>query len=158
MTQSQISLPRLGLYYLGIYVLMVAMVYAGLWAVEKYFSYTPGTNAMGLIVPVLAAMQVGTLWYNHTGTRPANGQAWAAAVMFVVITAVVSSLIATLAYRYGLLPELNELLAYDDAAMVFGIALAIAFVATLVLCRFGIWIGVRQAERLKQRMDAKSAK
>lgn len=158
MNQSPISLPRLGLIYLGFYLGMLVLVMLLFWALEYFFQFGSGNNSMGLIVPMLAAMQVGTIWYNRTGARPAGAVTWKASALFAAITFVVSGLLAVLLYSNGLLPELNGILNDTDGVMILAGIAAFMFVLVLLLCKGGLYWGARQAEKIQQRQNAKSAK
>ena len=152
------SLPRLGLIYAGIHLLISAAAFAVLFALEAFFAFSFDSNFLAVLIPMLAAMQVGQIWFNRTGTRPTNGFAWQAALLFALIAFGISMLLSAGIYAAGLVPQLRDMLADPQSRQIFAIVLAVLVVLLVLVCRLGFGMGARQAAKLKARLDAKSAK
>ena len=158
MTQSNMTLGRISLYFAGFYIGFTVLVFAICFALQAFFHYSLDSNVMGLIVPFVSAMQCGTLWFNKTGTRPANGFAWKAALSFAVIAIALSFALAAMMFSAGLLPELDGMRNDPDAVKILaGVAAAVG-VLLLLMCRLGFGMGAKQAARLKEKQGAKASR
>ena len=158
MSRSNMTLPRISLYFAGFYIGFTVLVFALLFAVEAFFQFTLDSNVMGLIVPFVSAMQCGTIWFNKTGERPANRLAWKAALIFALISVVISFAILAVTVSMGMFPELDGMRYDPDAAKIIAIVAAVMGVLLLLMCRLGFGMGARQAARLKEKQDAKAAR
>lgn len=90
--------------------LVVVAVMVGL--VMYFFpDMSDSSGAMGVLVPMIAAMQVGQLHYKRTGTALGGGFAWKAALACAVISIVISLAIAWLVVSLNVDPELSAMIA-----------------------------------------------
>ncbi len=158
MTQSNMTLGRISLYFAGFYIGFTVLVFAIFFALEAFFHYSLDSNVMGLIVPFVSAMQCGTIWFNKTGARPANGFAWKTALVFTLVAVAISFAIIAAMFSAGVLPELNDMLTDPQAVQIIGIVALVVGVLLLLLCRLGFGMGAKQAARLKEKQDAKAAR
>lgn len=158
MTQSNMTLGRISLYFAGFYIGFTVLVFAVLFALEAFFQFSMDSNVMGLIVPFVSAMQCGTIWFNKTGARPAGGLAWKSALCFAVIAVALSFALAAMMFSAGLLPELEGMRNDPDAVKIMAIVVAAVGVLLLLMCRLGFGLGAKQAAKLKEKQDAKAAR
>lgn len=157
MNHSHISFSKLGLIFTGLYLLIAALALALVIALEVFFNYTFDSNFLAGLAPMLAAMQAGSIWFNRTGTRPSNGVAWKAALMFALIALAIGIIVALGLYQAGMLPELKDLWLYPDGKTILAVVLGVTTLLVLLLCRFGFGLGARQAAKLKEKLDRKAA-
>lgn len=155
MTHSNASLKTLTLIFAGLYLLISAAVFLLLVALEMFFQFSFDSSAMGAIIPTLSAMQVGTIYFNRTGQRPQRGFAWKAGFSFAMTSILLSVVLFIVVYLLGLFPELDDMLR-DPAfiAILVGV-LVVLFLLLLVLCRFSFGFGARQAQKVKEKMQAR---
>ena len=158
MSQSNITLGRLSLYYAGFYIGFSVLVMALIAVIEIYFQIGFDGNAMGIIIPYVSALQCGTIWFNRTGTRPARGLAWKVGLIFTVISVILSLAIAAASISLGAFPELAEIRNDPNAMPILAAVIVGVGAFLVVVCRFGFGMGARQAEKLKQKQDAKAAR
>lgn len=154
---SPVSMPRLGLIFAGLYALIALLALAFIIALDTFLGYAFNGNFLSVLVPMLAAMQVGTIWFNRTGARPASGQSWKAALIFTAITLAINIGVALLLFQLGFLPEVKDLWLYPDAVQIMTIVMAVISVLVLLACRIGFGLGARQAAKLKEKQDRKAA-
>ncbi len=150
---------------LRIVLVFVATLVAGIVAVvvlyallESVMGWAPESSAMGLVLPVVAAMSGGQFWANREKAAPASGRLWAAALWSALATVILQAALVWLAIATDSLPGFSqaEALSADDRRILM-IALAGVAVLTLLLIRSGYWWGARTAVKQAERLAAKAA-
>lgn len=147
----------MGLIFAGRYALIAVLALAFIIALDVFLGYAFNSNFMSVLVPMLAAMQVGSIWFDRTGARPASGLSWKVALIFTAITLAINIAVALLVFQLGFLPEVKDLWLDPDALQILAIVIAIAGGLVLLACRVGFGLGARQAAKLKERQDSKAA-
>ena len=139
---------RYALTYAGL-CLLVTLAY---WALERWLGSAPGGNAMGIVVPFLAAMTTGQLYVVRAGQSPDKGTLWRWAALFWLVTMLISLALAGLANAGGALDgQFAEMLADPTGLNVLGAALAVMAVLLFFILRLGIGMGLRQGMRAARR-------
>ncbi|RJE84514.1 ABZJ_00895 family protein [Paracoccus onubensis] len=155
MTQSNASLKTLTLIFAGLYLLISVAVFLLLVALEMFFQFSFDSSAMGVVIPTLSAMQVGTMYFNRTGQRPQRGFAWKAGFSFALTSTLLGVAVFIAVYLLGLFPELDEMLREPASVAILAGILVVVSLLLSVLCRFSFGFGARQAQKVKEKMQAR---
>ncbi|MFV0297525.1 MAG: ABZJ_00895 family protein [Hyphomicrobiaceae bacterium] len=151
------SIPKLGLIYAAVLLGLLVLVSVVQWIAETFFHLSDVANSVGVLVPFLAAMQTGSIYFKKTGLRPSGSFCWKAAAIFSLISSAFTALLMELVLVNGLMPELDGYKTDPNAiTIILGIHAAI-FVLWLLLARLGFGWGLRQGERLKEARGRKGA-
>lgn len=155
---ARVSGARLTGMYLSLLVGGVLLVWLLFWLAERFFGVSPESGAMGVLVPVFAAMAVGQGWYQREGARPASGRAWAMAALWTLLTLAIQAGLLALAWQAGLLDELFRRGGpSDEDIRIFAMAMLGIGVLLVLAMRAMLWAAFRSAEKQAER-KAKTAR
>ncbi|GAB1364757.1 hypothetical protein MASR1M32_39930 [Rhodobacter sp.] len=150
---------KLTLQYLAFLIGGILFLWLLLWAAEEFLGVTPSSNAMGIVLPLVAAMAVAGLWYKKEGARPASGRAWGMALVWGVVTVALQLLLVYAAWKAGALAELiGSNGPTDEDRQMFAIVFAVLGVVQVLVLRLGLWLGFRGTAKQLEREAAKRAK
>lgn len=155
MEQSNVSLKTLNLIFAGLFVLFSAFAIILLVGLEMFFQFSFDSSAMGVIVPMLSAMQTGTIYFNRTGQRPQPAFAWKTGFCFTLTSLLISLAVFVAAYVFGLYPELDGMLNDPSFATILLVVLVVISLILWIICRFAFGMGARQAQKLKEKMQSR---
>lgn len=157
MTNPNVTLSRLTLLFVGIFLLVSVGILVAVIAVEMLFDLTFDNSAMGVIAPVVSAMQVGTIYFNRTGQRPAPSLSWRAGLAFSTVSLGLSIAVAVALYATGLLSEMAQI--GSDRTLMLAIAGFLVFVwlIQILACRFCFAWGAKQGEKLQEKIAKRNA-
>ncbi len=132
-------------------VVLALMMFAGVGA--------ESIGSVGWLAPVLAAMFAGQRYFKLAGTRPSNGHAWRASLVFLIVTVVMMVVlvvvIASFAGEQLSIPPLSDLINGPDAGVFFAIFGSVSVFLWLAL-RFSFSTGARQGSKQAERLSAKA--
>ena len=149
------SLSRISLYYLGIYLAATIGMICAVVALELLLNYSPSNAVLVVIVPLFAAGQCGTIWFRRSGARPDTRTAWAAALIFAAITIGSGFAISAALYAFGMSPEIDMLMADSSGRRIFAGTVVVASLVILLVCRFGFGFSAWMEQRQQLRRAAK---
>ena len=151
MSVNSISLGRLAVQYVLYYVLMLLAFAAIVWALATYANFTSSNSAMGVVIPMVAAMQAGQYYFTRTGQRPASGFSWRAALIFTFIAMILPITLAVLlilgAGTDMAIPGMPHNVSRQDQ-LIIAIILGVFALLFLLIHRWFFGMGARQAEKL----------
>ncbi|MDO5604870.1 MAG: ABZJ_00895 family protein [Paracoccus sp. (in: a-proteobacteria)] len=157
------SMGRLAVFYVIYHAFALVVLAAIFWAIDSYTSLDSSSSgsAMGILIPLLCAMQAGSHYYERTRTLPSKGFRWRVALMFTAIAIAISAALLWLWFSTGLLAEeLPELRNGMDSQFLMIAAGVLAFLAVVLLFvhRFAFGMGLRQGEKYLQAQQKKAAR
>ncbi|MBK4215542.1 ABZJ_00895 family protein [Paracoccus caeni] len=157
MTKADASLKSLTLHFAGLFILFTAVLIALLVALEVFLGFTMENNVMGLIIPIIVAMQIGTIYFNRTGQRPTPSFSWKAALSFATTSVVLSFVLIAVMYLLGLRPEIDALLAEPGSPPIILGVTAFLWLLLLLGCRFTFAAGAKQGQKLQEKTAKRKA-
>lgn len=130
---------------------MVVAFAAIVWALTTLANFNFSNSAVGIVIPMVSALQVGQYYFTRTGQRPASGLGWRAALVFTIIAIILPVSLAVLlilgAGSEFALPSMSGPVTRADQQLV-GIVLAGFGLLLLLTHRWFFALGARQAEKL----------
>lgn len=151
----RLSGAKLTAMFLAFLVGGILLVWLVFWLGERFFGFSPESNAMGLLVPIFAAMAVGQVWYQREGGRPASGRAWAMAVLWTLLTLAIQVGLLVLAWKAGLLAEMLGSSPTDEDLKIFALVLLGIGVFQVLAMRAMLWASFRGAAKQAERLAAR---
>ncbi|MFV0409039.1 MAG: ABZJ_00895 family protein [Paracoccus sp. (in: a-proteobacteria)] len=160
----QPSLMMIGALYFCFYVMGFAIAFGLLTVLASQTSLDPSGAGMGIVIPMMAALQCGAYYYRKTGQRPGRGYFWAAALVMFVVVLAVAAFQFWAALRLGLfegqIPGFSWSNPQDrNIVLIVG---AVVLCVVFVINAAGFWSGARgakkQVERRRLRAEKKAAK
>jgi len=153
---ARLSGARLTAMFLAFLVGGILLVWLLFWLAERFFGFSPESNAMGFLVPLFAAMGVGQVWYQREGGRPASGRAWAMAALWTVLALAIQIGLFVLAWKAGLLDGLfNRGGPSDEDLKIFALVMLGVGVFQFLALRVGLWAAFRGAAKQAERLAAR---
>ena len=152
LSPARLSGPALTLMYLAYLIGGLVFLVAVTWVAEVFFHFDLQSGAMGIILPMAAAMGVGGVWFQKEGGRPASGRAWRMAAVWTWITLALQAALVWLAWRSGALePLIGPGGPRDEDLRLFAIVFAGLAVLELLVMRLGLWAAFRGAAKRASR-------
>jgi hypothetical protein len=152
-----VSTLRLVLAYLAAFVGATVLFYIIIVVMAELFNVEFQNSAMGFIVAFVSANYVGQFWYSREANLPVKGRIWKITLLCALITLALSGLIFWGVYHLIGLDSQASLfsLSGDDATIIGGFVVGLVLLQVLVI-RFGIGMGLKQAAKLQAQKLAKS--
>lgn len=150
------STLRVVLNYFGALILGIVVYFVIVWIAEEYFNLQPSSNAMGIILVVIASVTAGSGLYTREQARPTSGRLWRLAIICAVATVILQTgIIALAAANTG-----DELIGQirNETPSTIAIFVAVVAVVDALLIRLGLWLGVRQGVKIEVAKALKAEK
>jgi hypothetical protein len=151
-----VSPLRLVLAYLAAFIGATVLFYVIIVVMAELFNIEFKNNAMGFIVAFVSANYVGQFWYSREKNAPTKGRVWKITFLCALITLALSALIFWGVYQLIGLDGQGNLfsLSGGDATIIGGFVAGLVLLQVLVI-RFGIGMGLKQAAKLQAQKLAK---
>ncbi|MCL4066362.1 ABZJ_00895 family protein [Pseudomonas sp. GX19020] len=152
--KKRVSTSVLLLVYLA-FMLFGIVIVAVIWMVADQFLTSSSQNsAMGVVVPMIAAMSMSSFWARREG-RPTSGRQWWIALLATLLTLALNGALIWAIASSGAWPELSFRNGFSRDDLVFGsIVGAVLLVLLTLVVRFGFWLGLNGWEKQQAKLAA----
>lgn len=152
--KKRVSTSVLLLVYLA-FMLFGIVIVAVIWTVaDQVFTSSSQSSAMGVVVPMIAAMSMSSFWARREG-RPASGRQWWIALLATLLTLALNGALIWAIASSGAWPELSFRNGFTRDDLMFGSILGAALLVLLTLVvRLGFWLGLNGWEKQQAKLAA----
>lgn len=155
MAHSNASLKALTLIFAGLYLAITITAALVVIALELFLQISLDSSFVGAVAPTVAAMYAGTIYFNRVGQRPEPRFSWMAGLSFSLTSILLGMVLFLAIYLAGVFPELAGMLRNPTFVAILAGFLAVLSLILLVICRFCFSFGAGQAEKAKQKAQAR---
>ena len=148
---------------IGVFVMVLVLANAILFAVGYMFPNFPVPGSVGLIVTVVGAMMAGQSWFRQSGRLPTSGEKFTFAFLATALSlALAGGLVWAVFVYYGVPFSMDNAMlvltgdpsAASDLAGYLPVILAIAVGITLLVTYFGLGSGAKGLLKKQEKQAA----